>query len=175
MVGFKAKVVLAGTPFPPATLLKSMEAANRRIADQIRRDFEATVRTWEKKPTFRVLRVKKGDAIHYDVFTESAIYGYVDKGTKPHDIYPKATNPTGRLWFRAPYRAKTTPNLLSSKAGGLAKNAKLYTAEMVHHPGTEARNFVKIIKERFASKVVFENNRLLREWLAKKTAPKERV
>lgn len=175
MVGFKAEVILAGTPHPPEILLKKMEAANRRIADQIRRDYDKTVKTWSKKPKFRIMKVKSASGgFMWTVTTDNLIYGYVDLGTKPHDISPKPDNPTGKLWFKAPYRAKTQPNLLSSGAGGIAANARLYTATTVRHPGTKPRNFTKMIKERFRNKVIAENNRLLREWTQTLTAPKKR-
>lgn len=175
MVSWKAKVIIAATPHPPETLFKKQESAYRRIADQIRRDYQKTVSTWSKKPKFSVIKVKNaGGGYQYEVSTDSTIYGYVDKGTEAHDIVPKPDNPTGKLWFKSPYKAKTQPNLLGSRAGGIAANARLYTATKVRHPGTQPRNFTKIIMERFRKKVVEEQNQILREWVSTLTEPKKR-
>lgn len=172
MVGFKAKVILAGTPHPPQSLLKKMEAANKRLAQSIRDDYAKTVRTWEKKPKFKIVRVRDpSGAIIFEVSTDNEIYGYVDKGTEPHVIRPKPDNPTGFLWFKAPSNAKTTPNVLGSFKGGLASGARLFRAQEVNHPGTRPRNFTKMIKARFRLKVIAENNKLLREWTQTLTPP----
>lgn len=172
MIRWKVKVTLAGTPHPPEVLLKKMEAANKRLAQGIRDDYAKTVRTWEKKPKFKVIRVRDpSGAIVFEISTDNFIYKIVDEGSEPHIIRPKPDNPTGFLWFRSPYNAKTKPNVLGSGKGGIAAGAKLHRATEVRHPGTKARNFTLMIKKRFQLKVIAENNKLLREWTRTLTPP----
>lgn len=164
MVSIRGKAFIPSTPKDPKKFSKDLELAYRRIADQIRRDFDKTVSTWEKKPKFTVKRVRDSSGtIIFEASTDDEIYGYVTLGTPPHTI-PAKNAPF--LVFRYPHGAKTTPNLLTSKAGFLGDNwAKRLS---VQHPGTEPRNFHKIIAERFKKKVVDESNKALRSYLSDK-------
>lgn len=164
MVTIRGKAFIPNTPKDPKQFSKALELSYRRIADSIRRDFDKTVSTWEKKPKFTVKRIRDASgAIIFEAGTDDEIYGYVTLGTKPHIIRAKNAP---FLSFRYPSGAKTTPNLLTSKAGFLGDNwAK---KQEVQHPGTEARNFHKIIAERFKQKVVDESNKALRSYLSDK-------
>lgn len=169
MVSFRARAILPSVPTNPALLATLLDAGNRRIADQIKRDFERTTRTWTKKVTFFVTKKKSGAEIVWFAGTENKVYGYVSLGTIPHTIRAKNAP---YLRFQTGYKAKTTPNVLGSGQGG-ASGAWVQTVE-VHHPGTDARNFHVIIADRFRDKVVLEANRALREYLAKATKPQIR-
>ena len=78
------------------------------------------------------------------VDTDDEIYGYVSGGTRPHAIRPKRRG--GVLAFKGKYRAKTRPGVLGSFAGGSSGDAVFTQA--VQHPGTQARNFDKLIFEK---------------------------
>lgn len=164
MVSISGKAFIPSTPKDPKSFSKELERRYARIGEQIRRDFERTVSTWEKKPKFTVKRIRDASgAIIFEAGTDNEIYGYVALGTEPHIIRAKNAP---FLTFRFPSGAKTTPNLLTSKAGFIGDNwAK---KQEVQHPGTEARNFHTIIAKRFRDKVVKEGNEALRSYLKDK-------
>lgn len=166
MVNFRAKAILPGVPTNPKLLETLLDAGNRRVADQIRRDFERTTRTWSKKVTFFVTKKKTGNAIEWFAGTDDKVYAFVTLGTVPHAIRAKNAP---YLKFQRNYKAKTTPNVLGSKQGGKS-GAWVQTIE-VQHPGTEARNFHIIIRDRFKSKAVQEANKALSEYLQRVTKP----
>lgn len=101
-------------------------------------DFEQATRTWNHKPGFKITR----DADSTSVGTDDEIFGYVDGGTRPHDIRPRGK----RLKFQGGFKAKTTPGSLRSGSGG--SSGAFVFAKVVHHPGTKARNFSKLVNER---------------------------
>jgi hypothetical protein len=74
------------------------------------------------------------------VTTDDEIYNYVDKGTRAHIIRPRNANV---LAFQGGYQAKTMPRVIASRPGGRS-GPTVYAME-VHHPGTKAREFSKII------------------------------
>lgn len=164
MVEIKAKAILPSVPTNPKLLGDLLDKGNRRIAEQIRRDFERTTRTWSRKVKFFVTKKKDGNGIVWFAGTDDVIYGYVTLGTVPHAIRAKNAP---YLRFQTNYTAKTMPNVLGSKQGGVS-GGFVQTVE-VKHPGTEARNFHTIIRDRFKEKAVEEANRALREYLSKTT------
>lgn len=127
------------------TLLNAM----RKAARAIRKDFEKTTETWAHKPKFEELISLTGPGPVVLVGTDDEIYGYVDKGTRPHEIW--AGSYTGKsdketLAFRTGHKAKTQPRVIDSGPGG--SSGDLVFPIMVHHPGTEAREFdVTIAKQ----------------------------
>jgi hypothetical protein len=105
--------------------------------------FQNTTKTWQHKPTFTVDKTERGWAIN----TTDQIYQWVDQGTKPHIIAAKNVL---LLKFPGPYQPKTKPNVIGSFNGGVGK---VWTSKrMVHHPGTEARNFRDIIMRRLQAR-----------------------
>ncbi|MDX2140300.1 MAG: hypothetical protein SF123_19595 [Chloroflexota bacterium] len=124
----------------PARFEAELQKAQRKVIGLTKRDFNATVRTWKRKPTFTITTDSKGVI---SVSTDNPIYGYVNYGTKPHIIRPKRGK---YLWFQTGYKAKTRPRVISSSNGGAS--GKLARAKQVRHPGTAARQFDKIIAER---------------------------
>lgn len=117
------------------------------IAKGAQVDFKVTTRTWTNKPDFTIDASKEDRRI---VGTSDPIYGYVDKGTKPHIIRPK--RPGGRLtWMGTAYRAKTTPNVIGSKSSK-NNNSIVYT-KIVQHPGNAPRNFSIVIRDKWAKEM----------------------
>ncbi len=102
--------------------------------------FAKTVSTWEHKPRFRaVARVSPGEwMVAYG--TDDEVYGYVSEGTRPHIIRPRRAR---RLRFRSRYRARTRPRRLEAGPGGAS--GPVVTASVVHHPGTQAREFPETV------------------------------
>jgi len=122
---------------------RAIRAAVNSAADGIMKDFEATVATWNHKVKFDKI-VSFTPPVEVLVGTDDEIYRYVDEGTRPHVIRPKNAP---RLVFPSGYVAKTQPKVIGSRAGG--GFGDLAFAMSVHHPGTEARQFDQMIKEKW--------------------------
>ncbi len=119
-----------------------IKAATRQTVDDIKADYQKTVKTWRHKPTFYTTR--RGTVWY--IGTNDKIYGYVELGTKPHIIAPKRAG--GRLHFnRFGFKAKSRVNYIDSYAGQTATKGETF-AKVVHHPGTSARNFGKPIAKK---------------------------
>lgn len=102
-------------------------------------DFKTATSTWRNQPDFQVL-IDKEYAI---VGTDDEIFGYVDEGTKAHEIKPRYAK---ALRFNATFTPKTTPNKL--KAGKGASGPPVVFSQGVQHPGNKPRNITKIIAAR---------------------------
>lgn len=120
--------------------VKAGIAAKERALDVLEKKatkmFEDTFSTWSNKPAITVQSTPSSRQIR----VIGKIYGYVDKGTRPHIITPKRSR---YLSFRGGYKAKTSPGVLSSGSGGAS--GKRVFAKLVHHPGTRPRNFSVVI------------------------------
>ena len=120
-----------------------LEKAVTFEGEAIRKEYEKTTRTWRNKPKFEVIPDVGKDKVEVLVGTDDKVFGYVDLGTRPHIIVPKRA---GLLRFQSGYKAKTAPGVIGSSAGG--KFGSVVYSRIVHHPGTVARNFSKIIQKR---------------------------
>jgi len=123
--------------------------AMRKAGTQIKKDFEATTRTWEHKPKFEVVISLTGPGPVVLVDTDDEIYGYVSKGTKPHEIWAgiytgKSNKKT--LAFPARSTSKTKPGFIGSFGG--SRSSQTVVRPYVNHPGTKARNFDETIQKR---------------------------
>lgn len=111
------------------------------IAEEAKKDFEKTVSTWDNKPEFEIdVRPRS-----YAIITDDEVYGFVDKGTRPHKI---PVGELGFLAFRGGYQAKTMPRVIQSRGGG-ASGDMVFTTKDIQHPGTEAREFTKTILDKW--------------------------
>jgi len=125
----------------------------RAVGVEIKQDFEKTTATWDTKVAFETQISLSGGA-QVEVFTTNKIYGYVDQGTEPHEIW--AGFYTGKsnkkvLAFSSSSSPKTTPGVIGSGSGsqGPVDTFRPYVA---NHPGTKARNFSKGITELWQTK-----------------------
>lgn len=101
--------------------------------------FQRTTRTWHTRVEFVVAEPDGGRGA---VGTDSDIYGYVTRGTRPHLIKPKAGKVL--VFGSGTYSPKTRPGFLTARAGvtrGTQGVARPVFAKQVHHPGTKARGF----------------------------------
>jgi len=134
-----------------AAMWHEFQTAILKIADEMEEDFEKTTDTWEHSVKFEKL-TDVSENMSAMVATDDEIYGYVDKGTRPHAIFPK--KPGGKLRFQwagpGSYRAKTTVNVIGSQAGGSSGDMVVFP--YVKHPGTKARNFDTIIMKKWQPK-----------------------
>lgn len=132
-----------------ATFEKALVDAARQVAKEVKKDFEATVSTWEdeNKPGFGEDIDVSGGEIVLAVGVESngEIYGYVNNGTRPH-LIPKSG--PGLLKISEGYQPKTMPGVIGSRSGG-AGNRFIVRKTQVQHPGTEPRKFDETIAKKW--------------------------
>lgn len=123
--------------------------AMRKAGTTIKKDFEKTTETWEKKPEFElVISLRKpGPAILVD--TDNEIYRYVNDGTKPHPIFAGIFTGKSKkrvLSFPSQFTPKTKVRQLRSFRG--FKGGPNVQRPFVQHPGTEARRFDEVIRKK---------------------------
>lgn len=126
-----------------ADYMKAIDNAVQQTGSLIMRDMQATVRTWEHKPTFYVVIHKSSGEYAVIAGTNNLIYLFVDHGTKKHPITAKRSK---YLRFSLGYRAKTRVNIIGSQEGGPFGPDQF--AQTVKHPGFPGRNFIIRIKAR---------------------------
>jgi hypothetical protein len=74
--------------------------------------------------------------------TYGDLWNWVEGGTRPHSIQPRADNPWGRLFFMGgDYAPKTSPGLFYGGPGQVIGGG-LVASRGVQHPGTTARRFI---------------------------------
>jgi len=123
--------------------------ALRQAGRDIMADFEKTVASWDTKVVFE-MQISLSGGLQVEVYTENEIYGYVDKGTRPHDIWPGFY--TGKsdkkvLAFSSTFSPKTIPGVIGSGPGSRGKVDTF--RPYVKHPGTKARNFSEEIQKKW--------------------------
>lgn len=139
------KSVKAGR-FKDEVFMKLSEEAAEKTANDMELAFEMTVATWNEKPTFVKLFNFNDNEIEFLIGTDSEIYGYVNNGTREHDIFPVSA-PV--LVFKSGYKAKTMPGVMSAGAGG-AYGDNVFAA-YTHVKGIQPRGFEKAISKEFSS------------------------
>lgn len=128
------------------------------LADEAKILFGKTTNTWNNQPAIDVDSIGNRRIIRI----EGKVYGYVDKGTPPHIIRPRRARV---LSFRSGYKAKTKPNVIGSTSGG-ARGKQVFS-RIVHHPGTAARNFSVIIREKMQKRLENEAKKILKAYKSK--------
>lgn len=139
----KSKVILPRKlSVNPQAMARAITNTMQSTALAIQTDFNVTTQTWDDKPTFAI---ESPTPYTRRVGTDDENYTRLNAGTKPHVIAPR---PGGTLVFRTPFRSKTTPRRIGSSAGSKGGNV-VFTRRPVHHPGAEARDFDKVIAEKW--------------------------
>ncbi len=118
----------------------------RKVGTDVKKDYEKTTRTWKHKPKFEVSVSLKPPGPTLIVETDDEIYGYVDKGTKPHLIF--AGIYTGKsskkaLAFPSKFSPKTKPGVIGSSSG--SSGGPTVFRPYVQHPGSKPRGFEEAI------------------------------
>lgn len=123
--------------------LSMMHKAER----DIKKDFQATVATWEHKVEFESMVSLSGGGPTVVVGTNDQIYSYVNNGTPEHDI--PVSDPDGQIMYEIGFTPKTVPGVIGSGQGGKF-GPKHKHGQMVHHPGiVEPRKFDEAIQEKW--------------------------
>jgi len=127
-------------PLKESVFREESKKALQRLEKNVLDDFRRTTKTWKRQPKFTSKIVVDRAQIALFVGTDDKIYGYVDKGTKPHIIRAKTKK---GLIFLTGGTPKTTPNVIQAfpSKPGTKWNRKM----QVKNPGTKARNFTAII------------------------------
>lgn len=125
----------------PQKLARAVANALDGAAKGAQVDFKVTTATWQHQPAFDI---DEPSADRRIVGTDDKIYEYVTKGTKPHVIvaHGKALAFPG-----GGFRPKTRPRYIGSNKG--SKGGAVIFRPVVHHPGTEAREFDETIAEKW--------------------------
>jgi len=118
-----------------------MKQVSRTAGREALRRYRRTVISWSRKPHFEDVYETTPDSATVLVGTDDPIYGYVDRGTRPHIIEPIGEGYP--LRFQSGYRAKTMPGFLGSGQGG--PEGPTVRAMRVRHPGTKPRRFTEMI------------------------------
>lgn len=101
------------------------------------------VADWKNRPEFKTRKYIRADYISMTVYPAGnpkavEIYGYVDQGTEPHLIAPVRAP---LLIFKTGYQPKTLARPARTVPGGGKATGPTVAAKLVHHPGSEAREF----------------------------------
>ena len=144
-------LVLTKTIKPARLKDKAMRLALLNAMDKfgtvVKKDFEGTTKTWKHKPQFEVVRsLRQAAGPILFVFTQDEIYGYVDKGTRAHDIwagYYTGKSDKKTLVFPSMFTPKTKPGSLKSGPG--SSGGDTVFTPYVRHPGNKPRGFTKLI------------------------------
>lgn len=122
---------------------EAVDNALQRASNDAAESLNAVVNSWKNKPEFRAQKDQLDkSASRYVVLAMGpdktlSIWGYVDKGTEPHLIFPVKAK---ALKFRTGYSARTAPIARADVGTGQASGPITYRAG-VAHPGNEPRDF----------------------------------
>ncbi len=125
---------------------KALEQALKdKVAPALVKSHNLVVADWKNKPEFQTRISVRPDKISMTVFPSgpnAGIYEIVDQGSPPHIIKPVRAK---LLVFRTGYKSKTLARPARTVSGGGKATGDVVFAKLVHHPGSEAREFSKVI------------------------------
>lgn len=128
------------------------DALDNEVKPKLLQRFQHVVANWQHKPIFKARKFIRIDRIWVDVFPtgeNAKIWLFVTGGTKPHPIRAKRAPRLAFMWGgHGSYKPKTRP---VGKFGGpgIVVGGTLHRPIEVQHPGTEAREFEKAIRDDF--------------------------
>lgn len=137
-----------------AILPKGRKLNMRRVIDNtltaqakaIKVDLALPAQTWRHKVGVSIATTAPYERT---ITVDDDIYAMLNEGTKAHDIKPK--RPGGILRFQGPFRAKTVPNEIRSNKGSVGN--VVTWSRGVHHPGTKARNWDRVIAKKWRERL----------------------
>lgn len=134
-------------------IIRHVEAAiDDTVKPELIAKHEEIVKDWSVEITFGSLKRVDQHGISVYVYPKGEnkeIYGYVTKGTKPHDITPvRAPFLEFRWGGKGSYKPITAPYKMPARLSG---GQKLHHVKMikVRHPGIEPRLFEKKIGDEY--------------------------
>lgn len=119
--------------------------AGRKTAREQAEALNQVTKTWENKVVFRVQEKQERGVTKFQIVAEGSedalrIFGYVDKGTKPHRIEPKTAEGVLSFWTR--FEPRTAP-VAKADVGSGRSWGEIVWVRGVDHPGSEAREFTE--------------------------------
>lgn len=138
-----ATVKIPKSMIDPRKMSVAVTNAMNMVAKNVRVDFKVTTATWKTQVDFTIENVTP---YIRRIYTVNKIYLFVCFGTKAHVIRPKRGKV---LMFTTGGRPKSVPGKIKSNRGSAGKGGVVFARE-VHHPGTKARNFDKVIQDKWA-------------------------
>jgi hypothetical protein len=145
--------------FLAINLANAIENQLDMTAKAIQVDFETTTRTWDERPPFKIDKIKFGRRI----YTTDEIYGYIAHGTRRHPI--TARNANYLAFFANGFAPKTRVGWIGSNQGSKA-NKDFRRPKEVIHPGIKARDYERVIKEKWDDEAPRQMQRAIRNELA---------
>jgi hypothetical protein len=140
-IGFDVQAAVKELNLAAYRVRKGQREGLNDIKEEALRLYRLCTWTWKHRPEFQVDAKQEGDTtIRLDMGTDSAVFGYVDWGTRPHVIRAKHAK---TLRFMSGYSAKTIPGVFGSKQGG--PFGQPVFRRQVMHPGIKPRNFTRNI------------------------------
>ena len=133
-------------PFNHKAVLQQLYDGMQELGEDIRDDFERTVKTWRDKPQFDPVHNKplqRTNMIYVETTTTQLTYKFVVDGTKPHTIVPRRAK---MLRFPGTFYPKSIPGLIDSAPG--FSGPPIEYRNSVQHPGVEARHFDRSIRDK---------------------------
>lgn len=148
-----SKVIGDFTIANTSRLQSNIKQALDESAKGVQADFDRTTSTWQRDVTFEIVNTAEYARI---IGTDDEIYGYVNDGTKPHIIRPKTAK---ALVFGVGGSAKTRPRTIGSTSG--SKGNTIVAAKVVHHPGSDARQFDEVIEDKWQKQLEQHIDRIM--------------
>lgn len=108
----------------------------KRVAPAVKRLLESPAQQWEESAGIVTRYINEPNRIGVHLYSTNPIYNLVDVGAKPHIIEPRHSR---SLRFRPGYRAATSPRSLAGRSA--QRSGPVISANIVHHPGFDAREF----------------------------------
>lgn len=108
---------------------------------ELRGKHRSVVARWKNKPRFTMATERRPTYMSVTVIPAGEhedIWGYVEKGTRPHFIRPRVAGTF--LRFKTAYHARTAAVARYNVGDGKA-HGKWVRAQLVAHPGNKARKF----------------------------------
>lgn len=130
-----------------ARMREEVNQEMRDIGEELKAWHDLVVRDWTNRPGFEIFYVIGPYRIVVGVRPtgrNAMIWQYVNEGTDPHLIFPRA--PGGKLKFRTAYTARTAAVAKVNPAGGRSSGPWV-TKDFVNHPGSEARQFTETFED----------------------------
>jgi len=138
----------------PVVLEEMTAVHERELKPEFLKHFNAVVANWRHRPEFRARKVLGEAAYRLYIYPAGdaqakQIWLWNVEGTRPHPIAAKNA-PYLRFKWGGPgsYVAKTGPGGKWYGGPGRVLNGRWYAVPEVHHPGTEPREWPKVIGEK---------------------------
>lgn len=137
-------------PFDAGVFRLYLLNESRKIATEMKRDFDRTVSTWDTKPKFTKEVDFGAEILSIEVGTDDDIYRFVSDGTdaKPRVARGYGGVPGAKAIKMVPYSPKTFPGNIDATAGGETPGSTpIYRRYALNAGKIRPRDFDGLIQE----------------------------